>query len=83
MANKCVKFFRARDQLGTPVIIHYNGADGYGTFLGGLCSFLVSTFLTIFVTYILIAWWFYEDYDTEVSKIFLIPGEESIYDIPI
>ena len=83
MPNKCIEFLKSQDKIGSPVIIHYQGRDGFGTALGGLCSASVQLFLLIFVGYTLLTWLFYSDFDTETSRIFLVPNEPVMYEIPL
>ena len=83
MPNKCIQFLKGRDKIGSPVIIHYQGADGYGTALGGLCSFVVSCFLVSFTCYSLFTWLFFSDFDTEASKTFIVPNQPLMYEIPL
>ena len=39
MPSKCAAFWKGQDQLGHGVVINYRKEAGFGTILGGLCSF--------------------------------------------
>ena len=83
MANACERFLKARDKLGYPVYLHYKGGKGFGTVLGGTCSFIVMSFFTLFVGFQIVAFFIEVDYNSETSYSYLSLNNKDSYVISI
>ena len=79
MANACERFLKARDKLGYPVYLHYKGGKGFGTVLGGCCSFIIMAFFTLFVGFQIFAFIFEADYSSETRYGYLSLNNENSY----
>ena len=82
MPNCFVNFLKRRDELGSPVILHYKEENGFGTCLGGCISFLLTIFMTSFVTFQIYAWMFAVDYRSEIEVTYLSRKDNETYTIP-
>ena len=59
-------WLKSHDSLGSPIMLHYKGRNGFGTELGGFCSLLLRTFIFLFITWQLYHGFYKPNYEQEL-----------------
>mmetsp|Transcript_32533 Transcript_32533/g.40315 ORF Transcript_32533/g.40315 Transcript_32533/m.40315 type:complete len:145 (+) Transcript_32533:3-437(+) len=83
MPNRCTKFLRGQDALGSNVMLNYKGEGGYGTILGGCMSIIVNTFSFFFIIMQLYAWFFKPSFNKTAATNYLSRKTSELYTIPL
>ena len=79
MTSGLIRFLRGQDQFGQSVQFTYKRQEGYGTVLGGACSFLLTLFFTFFIGVQIYGWLFHPEYDEHMNRGFLSRGTSETY----
>ena len=81
------RFLQRRDLTGPGVKLNFNGHESIGTVCGGICSLVITLFMTFFIFLVLFKWATEIEYEESVTEKYLPvdPDHEDSepYDIPL